>query len=62
MIGAGPFSLARSSATSQPATAISRETSSVNFTDSAEPYFACLSMVMVEPRPRIAHAVAALAE
>ncbi len=39
MIGAGPFSRDSSSAASQPATAISRETSSVNFTESGEPYF-----------------------
>ena len=51
MIGAGPFSRASSSAASQPATAISRETSSVNCTDSGEPYF-IFSSVMVLPRPR----------
>ena len=51
MIGAGPFSRASSSAASQPATAISRETSSVNFTDSGEPYF-MPSSVIVLPSPR----------
>ena len=61
MMGAGPFSRASSSAASQPATAISRDTSSVNFTDSGLPYF-MPSSVKVEPRPRIAHAVAALAQ
>ncbi len=51
MIGAGPFSRARSRAASQPATAISRATFPVKATDSFEPYF-MPSMVMVEPRPR----------
>lgn len=51
MIGAGPFSRDRSSAASQPATAISRAMSSVNFTESAEPYF-MPSSVIVLPRPR----------
>ena len=51
MMGAGPFSRARSSAASQPATAISRDTFCVNATDFFEPYF-MHSMVMVEPRPR----------
>ena len=51
MIGAGPFSRASSSAASQPATAISRETSSVNCTESGEPYF-IPSSVMVLPRPK----------
>ena len=60
MIGAGPFSRASSSAASQPASAISRDTSSVNCTDSGEPYF------MPQQRhgaaePEEAHAVAALA-
>ena len=36
---------------SQPAIAISRDTSSVNLTDSLEPYLAP-SSVMVEPKPR----------
>ena len=39
MIGAGPFSRASSSPASQPATAISRDTFSVNSTDFFEPYF-----------------------
>ena len=51
MIGAGPFSRASSRPASQPATAISRATSSVNFTDSGEPYF-MPSSESVEPRPR----------
>ncbi len=51
MMGAGPFSFARSSAASQPATAISRETSSVNFTESSAPYF-MPRQVMVLPSPR----------
>ena len=51
MIGAGPFSRASSTPASQPAIAISRDTLSVNATDSGEPYF-MPSIVMVEPRPR----------
>ena len=51
MIGAGPFSRARCRAASQPAIAISRDTSSVNATDSGEPYF-MPSSVSVLPRPR----------
>ena len=51
MIGAGPFSRASSSAASQPAIAISRDTFSVNATDFGEPYF-MPSIVIVEPRPR----------
>ena len=60
MMGAGPFSFARSSAASQPATAISRETSSVNLMESSAPYF-MPRQVMVLPEPEEAHAVAALA-
>ena len=60
MIGAGPFSRASSSAASQPATAISRETSSVNRTDSCEPYF-MPSSVDGRAEAEEAHAVAALA-
>jgi hypothetical protein len=51
MIGAGPFSRASSKAASQPATAISRETSSVNLTDSGEPYF-MPRRVIVLPSPK----------
>ena len=61
MIGAGPFSRASSSAASQPATAISRETSSVNFTDSGEPYF-MLQQRHGAAEAQEAHAVAALAQ
>src|SRR6202035_5536736 len=51
MIGAGPFSRARSRAASQPATAISRDTFWVKATDFFEPYF-MQSRVMVEPNPK----------
>ena len=51
MMGAGPFSRASSRPASQPATAISRDTSSVSFTDSGLPYF-MPSSAKVEPRPR----------
>ena len=61
MMGAGPFSFASSSAASQPATAISRETSSVNLIESSAPYF-MPRQVMVLPRPEESHAMAALAQ
>ena len=61
MIGAGPFSRASSSAASQPAIAISRDTFCVNATDFVEPYF-MPSMVMVRAEAEEAHAVAALAQ
>ncbi len=51
MIGAGPFSRARSSAASQPARASSRATLSVKITEGLAPYF-MPSIVIAEPRPR----------
>ena len=51
MSGAGPFSRLNERETSQPVTAISRVTCSVNSTDASEPYFR-RSIVKVEPKPR----------
>ncbi len=62
-MGAGPFSRASSSATRQPVSAISRVTFSVKSPAiPAMPYWHASSMVSVEPKSQIAHAVPALAE